>query len=171
MCVLMFSLLTECRVYWEFMLCLGILSGVSSALISTTALSSVSHWFKRKRGIATGIAMSKSPIGGVVMPLLLRSTFDKYSWNWSIRILAFTRLACLVIGSVFTSGRLKPDRNAKKRKIIDFAMFGDMRFTFLTLSPCSASSVCFLELWGHCRHTRGLILHIRLRLDLPSSRS
>jgi len=42
--VLSLVLLAECNKYWHFMLVYGILSGASSAFLTTTALAVVAHW-------------------------------------------------------------------------------------------------------------------------------
>ncbi|KAJ5919834.1 MFS general substrate transporter [Penicillium verhagenii] len=51
-------LLAECRLYWHFILTLGVLTGTGSALLSTVALAAVPHWFDRKVGMAMGAAMA-----------------------------------------------------------------------------------------------------------------
>ena len=134
MYVVMLFLLAECRVYWQFMLCLGGLGGLGGALITTTGLSTVSHWFKARRGLATGIAMMGNTIGGVVIPILLRATLGQYGWAWAMRFLAFLLTGCLVIGNLFIKGRLKQDPRAKKKSIFSLSIFGDIRFTLLTVS-------------------------------------
>jgi len=140
---MMLLLLAECSKYWQFMLCLGVMGGFSAALIQTAALSCIGHWFKRRRGLATGVAMMGMSVGGVIIPLLLRSTFSRYSWKWAIRILAFAITGCLVIGNAFIRGRLKSKRDTKTQSIISLSIFGDMRFTFLTLSIFSFEIVLF----------------------------
>ncbi|KAK2755750.1 hypothetical protein FQN54_005900 [Arachnomyces sp. PD_36] len=41
-------LLGSCEKYYQFMLCLGLLGGVSSALVSTPCLAALAHWFRRR---------------------------------------------------------------------------------------------------------------------------
>ena len=65
--VIMIFLLADCEKYWHFLLCLGLLGGVAGAALTTTSLAVVSHWFKRKRGLAHGIAMVGSSFGGVTI--------------------------------------------------------------------------------------------------------
>ena len=62
--VAMMFLLAECSKYWQFLLCLGFLGGPAAAALTTTALAAVSHWFKDKRGLASGIAMVGNSFGG-----------------------------------------------------------------------------------------------------------
>ncbi|KAJ4159670.1 hypothetical protein NW765_013659 [Fusarium oxysporum] len=60
----MFFLLAECTEYWHFTLCLGILGGIGGALASTIALSIVGKLFTRLRGLAIGLALNGSALGG-----------------------------------------------------------------------------------------------------------
>ncbi|OBT59359.1 hypothetical protein VE04_00488 [Pseudogymnoascus sp. 24MN13] len=48
-------LLSVCETYWHFMLVVGILGGASTSLIFAPAIASIGHWFKARRGFATGI--------------------------------------------------------------------------------------------------------------------
>lgn len=66
--VVMMFLLAECSKYWHFILCLGLLGGPAAAALTTTALAAVSHWFKDKRGLASGIV--SSPMGKRMRPAM-----------------------------------------------------------------------------------------------------
>lgn len=131
--VMMFSL-AECTKYWQFMLSLGVLGGVAGAALTTTSLACVAHWFKQKRGRAQGICMIGSSFGGLTIPLILRATFPKYGFKWSIRILGFVFLGCFLIGNTIMKARIPPSRKAKTGSIISLSIFADLRFSLLTVS-------------------------------------
>src|SRR5271154_4267835 len=141
--VVMIFLLAECSKYWHFMLCLGVLGGPTGAMLTTTSLAAVSHWFKRRRGVAAGIAMIGSSFGGVTIPLILRATLPKFGYRWAIRIIGFTFLGCLVIGNILLKARLKPSGSAKNRSIISLSIFGDLRFSLLTIAVFGFEIVLF----------------------------
>jgi len=141
--VIMVFLLAECEKYWHFLLCLGFLGGIGGATLTTTSLAVVSHWFKRRRGLAHGIAMVGSSFGGFTIPLILRSTLPKYGYAWSMRILGFLFLGCLVIANVLMKPRLPPSPEARKQAIISLSLFGDLKFTFLTISVFAFEIVLF----------------------------
>lgn len=141
--VIMVFLLAECEEYWHFLLCLGFLGGIGGATLTTTSLAVVSHWFKRRRGLAHGIAMVGSSFGGFTIPLILRATLPKYGYAWSMRILGFLFLACLTISNVLMKPRLPPSPEARKQPIISLSLFGDLKFTFLTISVFAFEIVLF----------------------------
>ncbi|KAJ5649179.1 uncharacterized protein N7484_002902 [Penicillium longicatenatum] len=64
--VLFMILLGFCTRYWHFMLVFGVLGGVSVSLAFNPAISIVAHYFRRRRGLATGVASSGASCGGVV---------------------------------------------------------------------------------------------------------
>ena len=141
--IIMIFLLAECEKYWHFLLCLSILGGVAGAPLITTSLAVVSHWFKRRRGLAHGIAMGGSSFGGATIPLILRATLPKYGYAWSVRILGFLFLSCLIIANLLMKPRLPPSPKARKQSIISLSLFGDLKFTFLTISVFAFEIVLF----------------------------
>lgn len=132
--IVMTFLLAQCSEYYQFMLCLGFLGGPAGAALTTTSMATVSHWFKTRRGLAAGLAMVGSSLGGVVIPLVLRAALPRYGYAWSIRILGFIFLACLTVSNVLMKPRLPPSPDAKKQRVFSLQLFGDPSFTFLTVS-------------------------------------
>lgn len=141
--VVMTFLLAECREYYQFLLCCGFLGGVAGASLTTTSLAAVSHWFKRRRALTQGIAMIGSSFGGVAIPLILRATLPKYGYKCSIRILGLIFIVCLLLGNIFIKARLKPVLGANRKNIISLSIFGDLRFSLLTISVFGFEVVLF----------------------------
>lgn len=123
------------------MLCLGVLGGISSAVITTVSISVLSHWFYRRRGLASGICMAGSSTGGAIIPLLLRTLFQKYDWLWSIRIIAFMALACYMLGVFLVKGRLPTSSNS--RVTIDMGALASPRLCFLAVAVFSFEFIIF----------------------------
>lgn len=139
--VFMLLLLAVCREYWQFMLCLGFLGGITSAILTTTALAAVSHWFRDRRGLAAGIAMLGSSMGGIIIPLMLRVTLSRHGWTSALRILALVTLGCVIVGYVCIKTRLPPTLD--KRAVIDLKIFKDPRFIFTTVGIFCIEVVLF----------------------------
>lgn len=141
--LVMIFLLAECDKFWQLMLCCGVLGGLGGALLTTTSLAVVAHWFKARRGFAQGIAMVGSSFGGLSIPLILRATFPKYGYAWSLRILGFIFTFCFVIGNLLMRARIPPTAAAKKKGIISLSIFGDLRFSLFTISVFGFELVLF----------------------------
>ncbi|KAJ5793577.1 MFS monocarboxylate transporter [Penicillium paradoxum] len=138
---LCYMLLAQCSKYWHFMLCLGFLGGISSAIITTVSIAVLSHWFYRRRGLASGICMAGSSTGGAIIPLLLRALFQRYGWLWSIRIVAFMALGCYALGVFLVKERLAT--SDKSRATIDFRAFASPRLCFLAMAVFSFEFIIF----------------------------
>ncbi|KAJ5930129.1 hypothetical protein N7466_005622 [Penicillium verhagenii] len=127
--VLSIFLLGSCEKYYQFMLCLGGLSGVSAAFVSNPCMVVLSHWFHRRRGMASGIAMVGGSLGGVIFPMILRATLEPLGWVWSLRILAFIFTVLLTIGNICVKSRL-PVKSQKG--LFNLRCFRDSRFVWFT---------------------------------------
>lgn len=127
-------LLAECRLYWHFLLTLGVLTGSGAALLSTAAMAAVPHWFDRRVGLAMGIAMAGAGLGGVTFPLVLRAAFTRFGYRWAIRLLALIVAVMCGVGIALVRSRLPKGRS---RSTINLRAFRDTRFTWLTLGTFS----------------------------------
>jgi MFS family permease len=155
-----FFLLARCLHYWQFMLCLGVLGGSSSAAIVTVSQGVISHWFKKRRGQASGFAMVGSALGGITFPLMLKSLLEKLGWAWAMRTVGFVIIACLTVGNMFCRGRLLATSTSA---VVDIRCFLDSKFNWLTVSvfsktPSFLRLILFCCLIQHCR--RGLTVAI-----------
>lgn len=143
---IMIFLLAECTQFWQLILCCGVLGGVSGATLVTTGLAVVAHWFKERRGLTQGIAMIGSSFGGLVFPVILRSTFPQYGYSWSVRILGFISVFNLILGNILIKPRILPSPTAKDKSIISLSIFGDLRLSLLTISIFGLEVVLFSTL-------------------------
>lgn len=70
---LVVSLLTLsfCSSYYQFILTLSVLGGISASIIWNCTIANLSHWFYHKRGLAVGLVTSAGGIGGIIIPIML----------------------------------------------------------------------------------------------------
>lgn len=130
-------LLAECKLYWQFVLTLGILCGTGAALLSTAAMAAVPHWFNVRVGLAMGVAMAGGGVGGVTFPLILRAAFAKLGYKWAIRLLALIVGVFSGTGTILVRSRLPKGRS---KSTINLRAFQDTRFTWLTLGTFSMNA-------------------------------
>ncbi|KAK6839755.1 Riboflavin transporter MCH5 [Apiospora arundinis] len=129
--VLGIMLTSICTKYWHFLLAFGFLSGISSSLLFTPCFTAVGHFFRARRGMATGIASTGGGFGGVVFPLMLQSLFDRVGWAWALRILGFLCMFLVTLCNCFIRRRLPAAAGASPHP--DFRIFRDRPFLFTTL--------------------------------------
>lgn len=92
------------------------------------------HFFRERRGFATGIASAGGSVGGIVFPLMLQKLFNQPSlgWGWGIRILSFLCLGLMVFAILFVRSRLPPKANASIHP--DLRIFKEKPFLFTTMA-------------------------------------
>ncbi|EFX05084.1 major facilitator superfamily transporter monocarboxylate [Grosmannia clavigera kw1407] len=134
-----FFVLAECHTYWQFMLVMGIWGGIGAAIVSMVGIGVISKWFTRRRGMAMGLALCGSSVGGVVMPLMLRKLLPTVGWAWSIRSIAFLLSAIMIIGALCLQHPLPsppsgiPLAVRRKRAVLNFKALKSWTFAFVTV--------------------------------------
>ncbi|KAF6808285.1 riboflavin transporter MCH5 [Colletotrichum sojae] len=137
----MFFLLAECKTYWQFMLCLGVLGGSGNAIATTVGIAVIGKLFHRRRGLALGISLSGSSTGGIIFPLVLRQILPTWGWRWSMRSLGLIVLVAMCLGlaclSPFprllatTSGRNEGSVHKKRSAAMDLSAFRSTAYSLI----------------------------------------
>lgn len=120
-----------CTEYLHFILAFGVLGGVGASLLFTPSIAAVGHFFRARRGLASGITSTGGGIGGIVFPLMLQVLYVRVGWGWAMRILGFICLGLLVISNLLLKKRLPPPKNISPHP--DFGILRDKAFLFLTI--------------------------------------
>jgi len=91
-----------CTRYYEFMLCQGVLGGLSMGLAYQPAIAVVGHYFRHKRPVAIGIAASGSSLGGILLPIMLNRMLNHTTlgFGWSQRIVGFVVLVLAIVAVI-----------------------------------------------------------------------
>ncbi|KAG9245014.1 major facilitator superfamily domain-containing protein [Calycina marina] len=140
--VLSMFLLGECTKYWHFFMVYSVLNGIGGALVNTPCIASIGHFFNKRRGNATGVAMTSGSIGGIIFPLILQKLFTVVGFAWSMRLVGFLLLFLLIIANILVRSRLPTKPMTNLRNITpDLSLFKSLPFAFVTLS-------IFLMEWG-----------------------
>ncbi|KAJ7143953.1 MFS general substrate transporter, partial [Mycena epipterygia] len=103
-------LIPVCKVYWHFLLCQGFMIGVGCGLIFGTAGTVITHWWKKKRGLAFGVASCGGSLGGVFFPIILRQVLPKVGFTWTLRIMGFILIFTLGMANLCLTRRLPPQK-------------------------------------------------------------
>ncbi|KAH7185425.1 major facilitator superfamily domain-containing protein [Fusarium flagelliforme] len=116
---------------WHFVVAFGLLCGFGSSLLFTPSIAAVGHFFKARRGLATGVASTAGGIGGIVYPFLLTRLIDKIGYGWATRVIALICLVCSLIGIGLLKSRLPPAKDATAHP--NFRIFKSLPFLFTTI--------------------------------------
>ncbi|KAH6887470.1 MFS transporter, MCP family, solute carrier family 16, member 10 [Thelonectria olida] len=135
-----YIILGFCEQYWHFFLCFGLLGSLATCMLFTSAIGTVQHWFLRRRGLATGMAISGGSVGGIVSPLILGALFPKIGFGWAMRAMALIMVPFVVVGVCLLRSRLPPSKGSKSSVLPDFRILMAPRMAIL------ATGALFIEL-------------------------
>ncbi|KAL7909718.1 major facilitator superfamily domain-containing protein [Trichoderma velutinum] len=129
-CLLSFICSSFATQFYQYLLAQGILFGVGNALLFYPATGAISEWFNHKRGLALGIALSGSSVGGIFWPIIINKLFTVVSAPWVHRIIALISIpillaACFLVterkdaaGHDTEGNRVKPSEKSSIRKAV-----------------------------------------------------
>ncbi|KUL85356.1 hypothetical protein ZTR_07003 [Talaromyces verruculosus] len=84
---------------WEFALTQGLLMGVGTSMTFVTTTSVAPTWFDEHRGLAMGIIVAGTGIGGMIWPPILRAIIYSLGFRDAMRISGCTTFAFVVLAS------------------------------------------------------------------------
>ena len=88
-----FGLLYWMKEPWHLYFYYGLIASIGMGFLGVPALSTVSHWFVKKRGMALGITQAGIGLGAFVMPPLVQMLIIRFGWRVSYLIIAGVILA------------------------------------------------------------------------------
>ncbi|XP_053116846.1 monocarboxylate transporter 13-like [Hemicordylus capensis] len=81
-------------------LSVGLLTGLGWALVFTPSMAAVSHYFEKRRTLATGLAVSGAGVSSLVFSPLFQYLVDLYGWRGALRMVAGLSLNLVVSGAL-----------------------------------------------------------------------
>lgn len=152
-----------CTSFYQFFLSQALLLGISMSFVTWPPVAVVSRHLPRHRGLALGLVISGSSLGGLVWPIVLQQLLyhTGIGFGWTMRIVGFIMLpllavACLIVveapqerpqpsdlaehGEAHEALEEKPSR----RKKTDFSILKKPEFLFL----CAGLAIGYLGLFA-----------------------
>lgn len=145
----------ECTQVYQFILAFGVLTAIGNGMMMAPLMGVVSHYFSRKRGMATSIATNGGSVGGVVIPLMLRKLYVQVGFKWALRSLALFFAICCLISIVLAKERFRQqDKSVTGVKsffqtyvldCLDYkSLYNKPNFLFCTLAITAAEMAVFV---------------------------
>lgn len=116
---------------WHLYLTQGFMFGVGGGLVFFSTVSVTAQYFDKKRGLANGVAVAGSGIGGLVVAPLTRLLIARVGVQWCQRIIGFAIFGFMTAVFVFIRPRV---RTLKKGPIFDLAIFKVPGFLYLLIT-------------------------------------
>ncbi|KAF9462765.1 MFS general substrate transporter [Collybia nuda] len=125
-------LIAQCTEYWQFLLCQGLAAGFACGGMFGPTTAVISHWFKRRRGLAMGVVTIGSSIGGTIIPIAAHRLIPLVGFQWAIRTIGFILLFVQVMANLTLKRRL-PAANSPGG-LLNLKAFKSAPFTCFCLS-------------------------------------
>ncbi|PWN98156.1 MFS general substrate transporter [Tilletiopsis washingtonensis] len=83
--------------YYQLLLSHGICTGLGIGLTFMPIVGLPNQWFSKRRGLAVGLALGGSSVGGVIWPVVFNQmvNHDRISYGWTMRTIGFLQLALM----------------------------------------------------------------------------
>ncbi|KAK3805783.1 MAG: major facilitator superfamily domain-containing protein [Benniella sp.] len=116
---------------WQLYLTQGFMFGFGGGIVFFSSISVTAQYFEKRRGLANGIAVAGSGIGGLALAPLTRLLIEKVGIRWCQRIIGFCILGFMAAIFPFIKPRVRP---VKKGAVFDFSLFKVPGFLWLLLT-------------------------------------
>ncbi|CAE7233588.1 unnamed protein product [Rhizoctonia solani] len=87
-----------CHDLWSIFLTQGVMQGLGCGLLLPMIFAIPSQWFRRHRGVATGIVIAGSSLGGAVPSLIVQAMLDRIGFHKTLLIYSFVQGVTMVVG-------------------------------------------------------------------------
>ncbi|KAJ1674488.1 hypothetical protein EV182_003178, partial [Spiromyces aspiralis] len=128
------------KVVWGLILTQGVLFGIGSAFCFIPPCSLPSQWFTKKRGLAIGLVVAGSGVGGIWVTPTVHAMINSIGYAWALRISGILIFAINTSVCWFMRPFFPPQ---KRDTIIDFTALKDIRFVIIFTSAMFGTSAYF----------------------------
>ncbi|KAK3825123.1 MAG: major facilitator superfamily domain-containing protein [Benniella sp.] len=115
----------------ELYLTQGLLYGFGAGMALFTSVAIPVQWFDKKRGLASGITVAGSGIGGATLASLNRYLISKAGYKWALRTMGISSIT--IVCSILFCIRTRIPPRTRGGPLLDVAMFKDRGFTIMYL--------------------------------------
>lgn len=96
-----YLLMSQISAIWQLYLFYGVMIAIGMSPAFVTPSSTIARWFAKKRGMMTGIVLSGSGIGTMIMPPVASRLVSNYGWRTSYTIVGIIAFVLIVVASQF----------------------------------------------------------------------
>ncbi|KAJ2074258.1 hypothetical protein GGH13_001442 [Coemansia sp. S155-1] len=133
-CTLAYILASFCKEVWQLILTQGVLLGIGASFLYSPSVSIPAQWFIKNRGLATGIAVAGSSIGGLWFTAAIQAMIDSLGAEWALRILGILTFSVTSLTNSLYYRRVP----AKPRKsLFEFCAAKRLIFWLVAIETCT----------------------------------
>ncbi|EIN06579.1 MFS general substrate transporter [Punctularia strigosozonata HHB-11173 SS5] len=109
---------------WQFLLTQGFLLGMGTCIAYITAVTVTPTWFAKRRGLAMGIILSGTGVGGLVWAPAIQAMNERYGFRTGLRITGSVGAATIIAATFVldwdeaSKSRLRQQENAVGKSLL-----------------------------------------------------
>lgn len=108
LCTLAYILASFAKEVWQLILTQGVLFGIGASFLIAPSISIPPQWFNKRRGLAAGVAVAGSSLGGLWFTAATQAMIDNISAEWALRILGILTFAVTGLMNLMYFRRVPP---------------------------------------------------------------
>ncbi|GKT66982.1 major facilitator superfamily transporter [Colletotrichum tofieldiae] len=132
-----------CQEYWHFMVAMGLVAGAATSIVFVVPVAVIGQYFRKRRGTATGLAMSGGSLGGVIFPLILGNLGNEVGFAWTTRVIGLITAIMLLTSCIL----LRPRKGFRNNGPVKKNIFPDFRILLHPAVNLMTLGIFFIE-WG-----------------------
>ncbi|KAI0659539.1 major facilitator superfamily domain-containing protein [Cubamyces menziesii] len=104
-----------CTTIWQFFITMGLMQGIADALVFPAIVALPAQWFKRYQGLATGIVVAGSSVGGAIASLIYRELLSAVGLRKSLAIFTAIHVVLLSAAYLMIAERASPGDDERRQ--------------------------------------------------------
>lgn len=118
---------------WHVFLTQGVLFGLGASFIWFPCIGASQQWFSERRGLAIGLAMSGSGIGGLVVANIAQAAISNLGYRWALRIIGIMAFVLLLVTTMTVRPLGHIRQTGGQDQIIAWYLFKNPQFVVIFL--------------------------------------
>lgn len=111
--------------FWHLILAQGLCCGLAAGSLFVPSVAILPQYFKKRRGLANGLAATGSSVGAVIYPIMFNKLQHQVGFPWATRALGFVSFGTCSISLAVMRMRFMPK---EKRKLVQASAFKEPQF-------------------------------------------
>ncbi|KAJ8655082.1 hypothetical protein O0I10_009289 [Lichtheimia ornata] len=131
LCTAALILASFAKEVWHVFLTQGLLYGLGASFVWFPCIGAPQQWFSKRRGLAVGLAMSGSGIGGLVISNICQAIIANIDYRWALRVVGIINFVLIGVASILVRPLGTAQQTGGKAGIVSWYLFKNPRFVIL----------------------------------------